>query len=114
MDVNGIVNTIHANMLKQHVERQSVASYCLLSVESVASIDDDDVNEFSREECAFPTAKQPIPFEDVSIWDTLTLEQRTEIEALIEQYPDVVSRLPGPTDQIQHDIKLLTSKGSRV
>ena len=38
----------------------------------------------------------------------LTSEQRFEVDTLIEQYPEVLSSLPGRTDQIQHDIKLLT------
>ena len=43
----------------------------------------------------------------------LTSEQRSDVETLIEQYPEVLSSLPGRTDQIQHDIKLLTSEPIR-
>ena len=32
----------------------------------------------------------------------------------MKQYPDVLSSLPGRTDQIQHDIKLLTSEPIRT
>ena len=35
-DVNGVIRTYHANILKQYVERQSVTSHCLFSIETVA------------------------------------------------------------------------------
>ena len=109
VDVNGVVNPYHANMLKQYVERQNVASHCLMSAEATASVnEDDDTEEFSLDDCAFPTAKQPESYTDVRISDTLKSEQRSEVETLIEQYPEVLSSLPGRADQIQHDIKLLT------
>ena len=83
VDVNGVVNPYHANMLKQYDEHQNVASHCLMSAEAIASVnEDDDTEEFSFDDCAFPTAKQP----DVSISDTLTSEQRSEIETLIEPF----------------------------
>ncbi|MES9994361.1 MAG: RNase H-like domain-containing protein [Candidatus Thiodiazotropha sp.] len=114
VQVNGVISTYHANMLKQYVERRTVASHCLLSVDTVESVDDDDSDEFSLNDYAFPTVKQTETYKDVSISDTLTSEQRAEVEALISQYPDVLSSLPGRTDQIQHDIKLLTSEPIRT
>ena len=91
VDVNGVVNPYHANMLKQYVERQNVASHCLMSAEATASVnEDDDTEEFSLDDCAFPTAKQPESYNDVPISDTLTSEQRFEVETLIEQYPEVL------------------------
>lgn len=53
VDVNGVVNTYHANMIKQYVERQTMASHCLLSAESFASEEDD-----SLDRCVFPMARQ--------------------------------------------------------
>ena len=114
IDVNGVVSTYHANMLKQYVERQNELSHCLLSAEAIESVYDDDIVEFPLDECIFPTAKKPESFRDVSISNTLTSEQRKEVETLMKQYPDVLSSLPGRTDQIQHDIKLLTSKPIRT
>ena len=40
----------------------------------------------------------------------MTPKQGTEVEALVEQYADVLTSVPGRTDLIQHDIKLLTSE----
>ena len=110
IDVNGVVSTYHANMLKQYVERRNELSHCLLSAEAFESVDDDDNEEFPLDDCTFPTVKKPESYLDVSISDTLTSEQRKEVEMLMKQYPDVLSSLPGRTDRIQHDIKLLTSE----
>ena len=110
IDVDGIVNTYHANMLKLYVERQDVMSHCLMSAEASSTVDEEVENEeFSLDECAFPTAKQPESYNDVSICEALTSEQRSDVETLIRQYPDVFTSLPGLTDQIEHNIKLLTS-----
>ena len=114
IDVNGVVSTYHANMLKQYVERRNELSHCLLSAEAIESADDDDIEDFPLDDCTFPTAKKPESFRDVSISNTLTSEQRKEVETLMKQYPDVLSSLPGRTDQIQHDIKLLTSEPIRT
>ena len=113
IDVNGVVSTYHANMLKQYVERRNELSHCLLSTEAIESVDDDN-EDFPLDDCTFPTAKKPESYRDVSILDTLTSEQRKEVETLMKQYPDVLSSLPGRTDRIQHDIKLLTSEPIRT
>ena len=71
VDVNGVVNPYRANMLKLYVKRQTVASHCLMSAEATASVnEDDDTEEFSLDDCAFPTAKQPESYNDVSISNT--------------------------------------------
>ena len=110
IDVNGVVCTYHANMLKQYVERRNELSHCLLSAEAIEPVDDDDNEDFPLDDCTFPTAKKPESYRDDSIANTLTSEQRKEVETLMKQYPDVLSSLPGQTDQIQHDIMLLPSE----
>ena len=114
IDVNGVVSTYHANMLKQYVEQRNGLSHCLLSAEAIESVDGDDNEEFPLDDCTFPTAKKPESYRGISISDTLTSEQRKEVETLIKQYPDVLSSLPGRTDCIQHDIKLLTPEPIRT
>ena len=66
-------------MLKLYVERQDVMSHCLMSAEASSTVDEEVENEeFSLDECAFPTAKQPESYNDVSICETLTSEQRSD------------------------------------
>ena len=77
-------------MLKQYIERKTVTSHCLLSAEANVTVDEEtDTEEFGLDNFAFRMAKQPQSYNDVSVSDALTSEQRAEVEALIEQYPDV-------------------------
>ena len=88
-----------------------MTSHCLLSAEANATVDEEtDTKEFGLDDCAFPTAKQPQSYNDVSLSEALTSEQCTKVEALIEQFPDVLTSVPGRTDLIQHNIKLSTSE----
>ena len=65
-----------------------------MSAEASSTVDEEVENEeFSLDECAFPTAKQPESYNDVSICETLTSEKHSDIETLIEQYPDVCHEL---------------------
>ena len=41
VDVDGVVGTYHANMLKQYVERKTVTSHCLLSAEANVTVDEE-------------------------------------------------------------------------
>ena len=88
-----------------------MTSHCLLSAEANVTVDEDtDNEEFGFDDCPFLTPKQPQSYNAVSMSDALMLEQRTKVEALVKQYPDVLTSVPGRTDLIQHDIKLLTSE----
>ena len=100
-------------MLKQYKERRNELYHCFLSAEAFESVKDDN-EEFPLDESTFPTAKKPESCRDISISDTLTSEQRKEVETPRKQHPDVLSGLPGRTDRIQHDIKLLTSEPIRT
>ena len=113
IDVNGVIGTYHANMLKQYVERQSMRSHRLLSIETVAVVETDEADEYSLEDCTFPSTQRAETYKDVSIPNELTSEQIREAESLVEQYPDVLTSLSARTDIIRHNIKLLTTKPVR-
>ena len=85
IDVNGVVSTYHANMLKQYVKRRNELSHCLLSAEAIESVDEDDNEEFPLDDCTFPTAKKQESYRDISIADILTSEQRKEVKTLMKQ-----------------------------
>ena len=101
-------------MLKQYVERQSMTSHRLMSIETVAVVDEaDQADEYSLEDCTFPSTPRTETYKDVSISNELTPEQILEVESLEEQYPDVLTSLPGRKDIIRHKIKLLTTETVR-
>ena len=59
VNVDGVVGTYHANMLKRYVERKTLTSHCLLSAEANVTVDEEtDTEEFGLDDCPFPTAKQ--------------------------------------------------------
>ena len=94
------------------IEMSCLIVNCLLKLLSQLTTDNNE--EFPLDDCTFPTAKKPESYHDVSISDTFTSEQRKEVETLLKQYLDVLSSLPGGTDRIQQDIKLLTSEPIRT
>ena len=80
IDVNGVIRTYHANILKQYVERQSVTSHCLFSIETVAEVD--ETNEYSLDGCTFLTTQHTESFKDVSTSNDVSTEQICEAESL--------------------------------
>ena len=52
-----------------------------MSAEANVTVDEEtEAEEFGLEDCGFPTAKLPQSYNDVSISDALTSEQRVEVE----------------------------------
>ena len=116
VNVNGYIHTYHANILRLYVERKTEASHCLLSAEASMSLsedDDDESDEYSLEDCTFPSNKEIETYRDVSISDELTDEQKKEVKELLAKYPDVLTSIPGKTELLEHDIKLSTAEPVR-
>ena len=116
VNVNGYIHTYHANILRLYVERKTEASHCLLS--AVASIplreeEDDESDEYSLEDCTFPSNKEIETNRDLCISDELTDKQRKEVRELLAKYPDVLTSIPGKTELLEHDIKLSTAEPVR-
>ena len=111
--VNGYIHSYHANILRLYVERKTEASHCLLSAEASIPLREEDNNEsdeYSLEDCTFPSKKEIETYRDVSISDELTDEQRKEVRELLAKYPDVLTSIPGRTELLEHDIKLSTAE----
>ena len=73
IDVNGVIGIYHASILKQYVERQSVTSHCLFSIERVSEIDEvDEKDEYSLNGCTFPSRQRTESFKDASISSDLS------------------------------------------
>ena len=61
-----------------------------MAAEANVTVDEEtDTEEFGLDDYTFPTEKQPQSYNDVSLSNPLISEQRAEVEALVEQYPDV-------------------------
>ena len=75
--------------------------------------DDNESDEYSLEDCTFPSNKEIETYQDVSISDELTDKQRKEVRELLAKYPDVLTSIPGKTELLEHDIKLSTAEPVR-
>ena len=114
VNVNGYIYTYHANILMLYVEQNNEASHCLLSAEaSIPLREDAESDEYSLEDCTFPSKKVIETYGDVSISDELTDEQRKEVRELWDKYPDVLTSIPGRTELLEHDIKISTAEPVR-
>ena len=101
INAHGITGTYHANMLMQYVKRQRMTSHRFISIETVAVVDEAD--EYSLENCTFLSTQRTETYKDVSISNELTPEQIPEAESHVEQYPDVLTSLPGRIDIMLHN-----------
>ena len=113
VNVNGYIHTYHANILRLFVERKTEASHCLLSAKASIPFreeDDDECDEYSLEDCTFPSNKEIETYREVSISYELTVEQRKEVRELLAKYADVLTSIPGKTELLEHDIKLSTAE----
>ena len=82
-----------------------------MSAEENATVNEETENEeFGLDDCTFQKAKLPQSYNDISISDALMTEQCAEVQVLVEKNPVVLTSVPGRTDLIQHDIKLLMSE----
>ena len=108
VNMNGYIHTYHANILRLYVKGKTEVSHCLLSAEASIPLreeDDDENDEYSLEDCTFPSKKEIETYRDVRISDELTDKQRNEAK-----YPDVLTSIPGRTELLEHDIKLSTTE----
>ena len=102
--------------MRLYVERKTEASHCLLSAKASIPLreeDNDESDEYSLEDCTFPSNKEIETYQDVSISDELTDKQRKEVRELLAKYPDVLTSIPGKTKLLEHDIKLSTAEPVR-
>ena len=102
--------------MRLYVEQKTEASHCLLSAEASIPLreeDNDESDEYSLEDCTFPSNKEIETYQDVSISDELTDKQRKEVRELLAKYPDVLTSIPGKTKLLEHDIKLSTAEPVR-
>ena len=96
VNVNGYIHTYHANKLRLCLSEK--LKYPLREE------DDDESDEYSLEDCTFPSKKEIEMYRDVSISDELMDEQRNEVRELLAKYPDVLTSIPGMTKLLEHDI----------
>jgi len=120
VNIKGTLKTFHINMLKKYVKReenkedtpsdpsqvfQMAGSAIIEPGESVA-VDDEDLLEFHG-----TSGKET--HVDVSIGTNLAMEQKKEVEALLQEFSDVLTDIPGTTNLAEHTIVLTSNQPIR-
>ena len=87
-DVKGDIGTYHATIFKQYVERQSMTSHCLMSVKSVADVDEvDKTDEYSLDDCTSPTTQSTGSYKEIIISDKLSPEPICKVDTIKPRFP---------------------------
>ena len=113
IDKNGEIRLYHANLMKAYVERNQTSSVLISGMQdsdAEKSKGEDDVY-FEEYEC--PNTVRTQTSEDVRIADSLDEIQKNQVKALLCEYDDVFTDVPGRTDVGKHEIKLTSSEPVR-
>ncbi|XP_033739239.1 uncharacterized protein LOC117326590 [Pecten maximus] len=118
--IDGKQKVLHANLLRLYVQREmsgSSVSGVLNSVcSSVVEEDDGDVeDELPSTDCFnVPTPVRTETVNDVQVSDLLTTKQKEDVSALLDEFADVLSDVPGRTHISAHEIRTTTDEPVRA
>ena len=125
IDEAGKRRLYHINLLKKYYRRSDQllsqtdfpepdyeATVCSISTCQYVVLEDDDKDSFDPEIVTIDPNIN-LDLKDVHICENLHDSQRKIITDLLNNFKDVISTLPGRTDAIEHNIKLLDNKPVR-
>ena len=121
VNINGKIKTYHGNMLMKYNRRPEESSIDDTSVSCVSVIEtegnDSDNLVYSRDKAEmkvqFPVLLAKETIEDVQVNPELEYNQMNEVKTLLSKFPDVLTDLPGTTDNVEHEIIVTTGKPIR-
>lgn len=99
------LQTYHLNMMRPFKVRQEQAFLCTNTME-------DESEELPFESSPVTSGKET--WRDVRISDTLTDEQREEVEKLLCEFQHIFTDAPGRTSMIKHKVELKEDKTSPI
>ncbi|XP_061176104.1 uncharacterized protein LOC133185059 [Saccostrea echinata] len=117
INVNGKIKTFHANMLKLYIDRESDKNdeTGVLGTAGAAVLDLDDDGESDDEMlCDSPGETRKEGPTDVKVSDELTENEKADIKALLDDFSDVLTDVPGLTNLGVHHIKLTNDQPIRT
>lgn len=107
IDVNGELKLFHSNMLKKYYSRPNVNC-----VDVTAAVVEEEEEE--PEQLHLPSLCQKETWRQVKISENLSEEQQTEVRAVLEDYKEVWSDVPGRTSLLEHKITLIQEQVVRT
>ena len=108
VQIGNNVKLFHINMLKLYVDRNE---NCEVEMGAFVAIVEDDDDALPLESLNRKAKETHI---DVHVSETLTWKQSTQLRAVLSEFSDVFSDIPGCTNLINHEIKLENQKPTRV
>ena len=109
IEVHGKHKVFHVNMLKEYVERSSMDKAI-----SCAMILKDGDSEGNDELIELISMGKELNSQGIDISESLTGEQKREVQSLLKKYDKVITNTPGRTSVETHAIKLVSSEPVRV
>lgn len=116
VNIDGKIKTIHANLLKQYIEREDecCGAFSACGVSLIDFDGDDDETDDNKEHILLPPAVQTETYNDVNISENATSDQRNALQKLCKSFADVLTDLPGVTNLVEHVIELMTNGPVRI
>lgn len=116
VNIDGKIKTIHANLLKQYIEREDecCGAFSACGVSLIDFDGDDDGTDDNKEHILLPPAVQTETYNDVNISENATSDLRNALQKLCKSFADVLTDLPGVTNLVEHRIELMTNGPVRI
>ena len=118
IQVGNKLKSIHANLLKQYVEREEKAEnvWGMISVAVLETnqYDEESLKDDSDDLLTTPGVDRFETPNDVQISGDLNNTQKLEVSELLMEFPDVFTDKPGLTNLITHEIKTTTETPVRL
>lgn len=96
---NGVTKVYHVNMLKRWFERNEEPDERVIAAVCIADHLEED-NEGIGNQLMEPRDT----YRDVKIAETLSIEQRRELEEYLKEYSAVLTNVPGRTSVLKHSV----------
>jgi len=124
VNIDGKEKTLHANLLRQYVERVQVATASVVQelgiLSAVCSAIIEEESDVNKEDSAMnsiftaPNSIQKETIDDVEMSNKLTVQQENDIRYLLMEFKDVLTDIPGRTTLVEHDIRMTTDDPVRA
>lgn len=116
VNIGGQIKTIHANLLKQYIEREDecCGAFSTCGVSLIDFDGDDDETDHNKKHILLPPAVQTETYNDVNISENVSSDQCNAIEKLCESFADVLTDLPGVTNLVEHKIEMMTNEPVQI
>ena len=119
INIEGKQRLYHVNMLKMYHQRPEYLGnirnpFSCASVGLIAEDQDDDQSESGVSDLQILPLKSTQSYKDVEINENLGASEKEQLQELLRSFQDVLSDMPGKTNQFEHKIELSSNNPVRL